>query len=111
MERYYYKTKAGDGLLNLKEPIEDDKIYDYEEITEDEFNRLASISLYEPTQEERNKADIIAKIYEIKSKLATTDYQAIKYAEGCISEEDYAPIKAQRQSLRDQINALEKQLN
>lgn len=49
-------------------------------------------------------------IVELKRKLSETDYQAIKYAEGFISETDYAPIKAQRQAWRDEINALEAEL-
>lgn len=44
----------------------------------------------------------------LKKKLADTDYKAIKYAEGLISEEEYAPIKAERQQIRDKINELEK---
>ena len=46
----------------------------------------------------------------MKSLLKATDYQAIKYVEGFISETDYAPIKAQRQAWRDEINALEAEL-
>ena len=45
----------------------------------------------------------------LKHKLQQTDYKAIKYAEGWISEEEYAPIKAERQSLREEINRLEKE--
>lgn len=48
------------------------------------------------------------QIVILKQQLANTDYKAIKYAEGWITEADYAPIKAERQALRDQINALEK---
>ncbi|MDD6990155.1 hypothetical protein [Ruminococcus sp.] len=48
-----------------------------------------------------------AQINELKEKLRETDYQAIKYAEGLISEEDYAVIKKQRQEWRDKINELE----
>ena len=51
--------------------------------------------------------DISAQITELKAQLSASDYKAIKYAEGWISETDYAPIKAERQALRDQINALE----
>ena len=51
--------------------------------------------------------EYITKIDILKRKLRDTDYQAIKYAEGQISEEDYAPIKAQRQAWRDEINQLE----
>ena len=50
---------------------------------------------------------IEAQINELKEKLRETDYQAIKYAEGLISEEDYAPTKKQRQEWRDKINELE----
>ena len=42
--------------------------------------------------------------------LPELDYQAIKYAEGVITDDDYAPIKAQRQAWRDEINALEAEL-
>lgn len=50
------------------------------------------------------------EIEQCKAQLSATDYQAIKHSEGLISEEDYAPIKAQRQALRDRINALEERL-
>ena len=47
------------------------------------------------------------QIAELKAQLAETDYKAIKYAEGWITEEEYAPIRAERQEIRDQINSLE----
>ena len=50
------------------------------------------------------------RIAELKSLLQATDYQAIKYAEGFISEEDYLPIKQTRQEYRNQINELEAQI-
>lgn len=49
----------------------------------------------------------IQKITALKEQLASTDYKAIKFAEGWISAEDYAEIRAERQAIRDQINALE----
>ncbi|MBO4468701.1 MAG: hypothetical protein J5766_05310 [Clostridia bacterium] len=52
----------------------------------------------------------LKKIAELKEQLTATDYKAIKYFEGWISEEDYAPVKSLRQSLREQINLLEKSL-
>ena len=51
-----------------------------------------------------------ARIDELKLNLANTDYQAIKYAEGLISAEEYASMKAQRQAWRDEINQLENTL-
>ena len=50
------------------------------------------------------------RIAELKSLLQATDYQAIKYAEGFISEEDYLPIKKTRQEYRNEINELETQI-
>ena len=50
------------------------------------------------------------KIMDLKTQLKATDYKAIKYAEGLIIEEEYEPIKAQRQALRAEINYLEAEL-
>ena len=50
------------------------------------------------------------KINVLKNKLYDTDYKAIKYAEGLLSEEEYAPIKEQRQTWRNEINTLEEEL-
>ena len=47
------------------------------------------------------------RIDELKNLLASTDYKAIKYAEGIISAKDYEPIKIQRQQWREEINKLE----
>lgn len=50
------------------------------------------------------------KIIGLKQKLQESDYKAIKYAEGLLTEEEYAPIKAERQAMRDEINRLEAEL-
>ena len=47
------------------------------------------------------------KISQLKSLLFQTDYKAIKYAEGWVNEEEYLPIKEERQSYRDKINEYE----
>jgi len=47
------------------------------------------------------------EIQQLKKQLSDTDYKAIKYAEGQISESEYASIKAERQGYRDRINELE----
>ena len=54
------------------------------------------------------KQEKLERISELKSLLSATDYKAIKYAEGLLSEEEYAPIKSQRQAYRDEINELER---
>jgi len=51
-----------------------------------------------------------AQISKIKKQLIATDYQAIKYAEGRITEEEFLPVSEQRQLWRDEINNLEAQI-
>lgn len=62
-------------------------------------------------QEEANlaKVEIPAnfEVQSLKQMLADTDYQAIKYAEGWLTETEYAEVKAQRQAWRERINELE----
>ena len=64
--------------------------------------------------EAETKADTIAsinqQIRELQDKLSATDYQALKYSEGWITEKDYTEIKANRQSWRGAINQLQAQL-
>lgn len=47
------------------------------------------------------------EISKLKELLFSTDYQAIKYAEGAMTAEEYEPIKTTRQKYRDRINELE----
>ena len=75
-----------------------------------ETMRLAQLEYEQQLQREAEIDEVQRKISEIKAKLSETDYQAIKYVEGFISEADYAQIKAQRQAWRDEINALEAEL-
>ena len=50
------------------------------------------------------------RISELKTLLDESDYKAIKYAEGLISEADYEPIKSERQRYREEINQLESEI-
>jgi hypothetical protein len=50
------------------------------------------------------------QIIALKQQLQSTDYKAIKFAEGLLTEEEYAPIKAERQQMREEINRLEAEL-
>lgn len=49
-----------------------------------------------------------AQIAELKAQLAETDYKALKYSDGSLTEEEYAPIREQRQIWRDAINEIER---
>ena len=47
------------------------------------------------------------RINELKAFLKATDYQAIKYAEGEMPYEEYAPVRELRKGWRKEINDLE----
>lgn len=101
---YYYKRSG--GYLILKKPLPEPL---------PEGTTLSSEAEYEQHQEEikvqpSSKMLLLAQINSLKKQLDNTDYQAIKYAEGWLSEQEYATIKAQRQAWRDQINELEAEL-
>ena len=57
------------------------------------------------------EAERLLEIEVLKLELQETDYKAIKYAEGWISEEDYKDIKEARQRIRNRINELENDNN
>ena len=48
------------------------------------------------------------EILELKEELNRTDYKALKYAEGVMTDEDYQPTGIQRQAWRKRINDLER---
>lgn len=51
--------------------------------------------------------DIDSEINALKNLLSQTDYQALKFAEGSLSAEEYEEVKEKRQSFRDRINELQ----
>lgn len=51
------------------------------------------------------------EILHLKERLKETDYKAIKYSEGWLTDEEYAPVKAERQAIREEINRLESLLS
>ena len=64
------------------------------------------VPIPEPTQEERDAAEI----ERLKAELSATDYKCLKYVDGALSESEYAEVRAYRQELRDKINQLEQDL-
>lgn len=90
-----------------KQPLPDK--YSYYAVVDGKF----TIKRRTPTVEEV-KADetteINRQIRELKKKLFDTDYKAIKYSEGWLTDEEYAEVKAQREEWRKRINELEASL-
>ena len=61
------------------------------------------------TEEDLLKDQYRLEITQLKKQLSDTDYKAIKYAEGILTEEEYAPDKLQRAYWRERINLLEQE--
>lgn len=57
-------------------------------------------------EEAETKESSEIELAKLKAEMAETDYKTLKYAEGILTEEEYAPIKTERASLRDKINAI-----
>lgn len=70
------------------------------------YDEYEDVQVYTPYTE---KELANREIAELKAKLSATDYQAIKYAEGVLTAEEYADMKAQRQEWRTRINELEEE--
>ena len=68
------------------------------------YDEYEDIQVYVPYSEKELAS---REIVELKAKLTATDYKAIKYAEGVLSDTEYADTKAQREAWRNRINALE----
>lgn len=104
LDDFLIKSGSGDeyvhvGYYNI---YNEDSTYKY---------KIEDWQLKERTLEERQEdlrgSNISSEIDALKKKLADTDYQAIKYSEGLISEEEYADMRSQRIAWRDEINRLE----
>lgn len=53
---------------------------------------------------------IESEIRGLKLLLASTDYKALKHADGALTDEEYEETRLERQELRDKINILEDEL-
>ena len=85
---------------------------------EDYFNQFAAGKIYindqfvdEPPHVP-SAAEILAatkkeKLAALRQLLNSTDYKAIKYAEGALTAEEYEPTRLQRQAWRDAYNKIE----
>lgn len=106
MTCYYYKK--GDNFIVTKSPLDEPLPTGFTKITKAAYERHLAQMKAQSDAFKKSDSYIKAKeIAQLKNQLLATDYKAIKYAEGAISEEDYAPVKAQRQQWRDRINELE----
>jgi len=76
-----------------------------------EYNGELAIKIYiKYSDDELLKLQYKKEIENLKRELASTDYEALKYAEGWFTEEEYSHIKNSREALRIKIRDLESKL-
>ena len=63
------------------------------------------------TEQDLLKDQYRLEITQLKKQLSDTDYKAIKFAEGILTEEEYAPDKLQRAYWRQRINLIQQEFN
>ena len=53
------------------------------------------------------REELLEEKRRLQMYLINTDYKAIKFFEGVMSEEEFAPVRTARQTARDRINEIE----
>lgn len=71
-------------------------------------NNVYGITFHIAVSYDDTQKSLFAQKTQIKKELKNTDYRALKYADGCYTEEEYAPYKAEREAWREQIREIEK---
>lgn len=102
-----------DGKVLFYRPIDNNSKFFYKK---DKYNEV-EVEEVPPIDKNQylvyENGQVVVKTYYkkaieiLKRQLSATDYKAIKFAEGVMTEEEYAPIRTQRQAWRDEINLLE----
>lgn len=76
----------------------------------DAYDEIVEYQIWLPyTETDIRLKEIEEELKDFKEMLTNTDYQAIKYAEGWYTEEEYTPIKEEREYWRNNIRELEKE--
>lgn len=105
---YYYKHAR--GYIRTKHKLEDEGPLPegVTRSTEAKYRQYLEAQKQADAEKQADPTHIRAKeMAQLHRNLDRTDYQAIKYAEGVMTEEEYATIKAQRQAWRARLNELE----
>ena len=81
----------------------------------EEHDEYEYIQVYVPYTEQEltdiKKEKILVEIEQLKQTISSTDYQVLKYSEGCYTDEEFAEIKAHREMLRNLIGEKEIELS
>lgn len=104
-EQYHYEVIRvyDNGGKDVKKVIDVPKVE-----AKEAYDEYEDILVLRPLNEVESA---LRKIDDYKQRLFNTDYQAIKFAEGELSAEEYEETKQQRRKWREEINKLELIIN
>ena len=111
-EKAGYEIYLTPANATCKEPLENKEGFDVKYVKDSdsweyvEKKQDPEPTPYVPTEKEQLQNEL----FETKSELQASDYKALKFAEGYYTKTEYAPIKEERQELRDKINEIEAKL-
>lgn len=95
------------GVKDLMEVSEET----YDKVQKGQLMWLNYVLIPNPDyKEETHSSERNEEISNLKSLLRQSDYKVLKYIEGQLSYTDFEEIKLQRQTWRDRINELEKEV-
>lgn len=107
MERFYYKSKEGNGFLNLKSPMIDEN---YIQITKEEFDELTKPKVYEPTAEQKAAQEKAKKIAEKKALLNKYREDVEQVSLFGMERDDYEEKKVLCKTLVEELRVLEQEV-
>ena len=102
MKKYYYQN--GFSFMILDEPLQEIP-EGFELVDEDAYNKSQK-ELQEFLNRKNPIQEKMEEIMRLKGLLASSDYKQHELTDGEITEEEYAPIKAQRHAWRVRIREL-----
>lgn len=85
-------------------------IYRQSMVVKESVLTVVDLALTEEQEKFATNMEILQEIQALKEFLSTSDYKALKYLDGALSEVEYEPIRLQRYQTRAKINELETKL-
>ncbi len=108
VDHYAQEPHEAEARALMQSLVKNDSGYKIERGKED--LSWTTVKIPEKTAEELALEEKKQARAAAQSKLSQTDYVAAKIAEGAATKEEYAEVLAQRQAWRDEINALDPQI-
>lgn len=103
----YLMPADSTNIPPLEEKEDFDIIWNGKEWEYKEQEKEKELEPYIPTEKEKLEQEL----WQLKNELQQSDYKALKFAEGWLTEEEYFETKTERQVLRQKINEIQEKID